>query len=241
MRLEDTDTGTVSIPKRTGWLRQDHAAFDAFRVIDTVIMGNARLWDAMVRKEAIYAKGDAITDEEGMELGELEGVVMEEDGYEAEANAAVLLSGLGVGEDEQARPMHELQAGLKVRVMLAQALFGDPEALLLDEPTNGLDMESIIWLEDFLMRYQGVLVVISHDRRFLNAVCDHIADIDYETIITYTGNYDEMVRQKSQIRGKLEKDNSAREKKISQLQDFIQRFGAGTRASQTRSRAKHST
>ena len=238
MRLEDTDTGTVSIPKRTGWLRQDHAAFDAFRVIDTVIMGNARLWDAMVRKEAIYAKGDAITDEEGMELGELEGVVMEEDGYEAEANAAVLLSGLGVGEDEQARPMHELQAGLKVRVMLAQALFGDPEALLLDEPTNGLDMESIIWLEDFLMRYQGVLVVISHDRRFLNAVCDHIADIDYETIITYTGNYDEMVRQKSQIRGKLEKDNSAREKKISQLQDFIQRFGAGTRASQTRSRAK---
>jgi len=121
---------------------------------------------------------------------------------------------------------------------LAQALFGDPEALLLDEPTNGLDMDSIIWLEDFLMRYAGVLVVISHDRRFLNCVCDHIADIDYETIITYTGNYDEMVRQKSQIRGKLEKENTAREKKITQLQDFIQRFGAGTRASQTRSRAK---
>ncbi len=238
MRLEDTDKGTVSIPRRTGWLRQDHNAFDEHRVIDTVIMGNKRLWDAMVRKEAIYAKGDDITDDEGMELGELEGVVMEEDGYEAEANAAILLNGLGVPPEEHERTMGELQAGLKVRVMLAQALFGDPEALLLDEPTNGLDMESIIWLEDFLIRYTGVLVVISHDRRFLNTVCDHIADIDYETIITYTGNYDEMVRQKSQIRGRLEKDKAAREKKIDQLKDFISRFGAGTRASQTRSRAK---
>jgi len=238
MREEDTDSGSVSIPKRTGWLRQDHSAFDAHRVIDTVIMGNDRLWKAMVRKEEIYAKGDDISDEEGIELGELEGVVMEEDGYEAEPNAAILLEGLGVPSDEHDCTMGELQAGLKVRVMLAQALFGDPEALLLDEPTNGLDMESIIWLEDFLMRYQGVLVVISHDRRFLNAVCDHIADIDYETIITYTGNYDDMVRQKAQVRNRVEKQNAVREKKISQLKDFISKFGAGTRASQTRSRAK---
>jgi ATPase subunit of ABC transporter with duplicated ATPase domains len=238
MKLEDTDTGTVSIPKRTGWLRQDHTAFDEHRVLDTVIMGNDRLWQAMVRKEEIYAKGDDITDDEGMELGELEGVVMEEDGYEAEPNAAMLLQGLGVPDEDHDRKVGELQAGLKVRVMLAQALFGDPEALLLDEPTNGLDMESIIWLEDFLVRYQGVLVVISHDRRFLNAVCDHIADIDYETIITYTGNYDEMVRQKAQVRNRVEKDNAVREKKISQLKEFISKFGAGTRASQTRSRAK---
>lgn len=238
MKIEDTDTGNVSIPKRTGWLRQDHSAFDAHRVLDVVIMGNKRLWDAMVRKEEIYAKGDDITDDEGMELGELEGVVMEEDGYEAEPHAAILLEGLGVEQADHERTMGELQAGLKVRVMLAQALFGDPEALLLDEPTNGLDMESIIWLEDFLIRYQGVLVVISHDRRFLNSVCDHIADIDYETIITYTGHYDDMVRQKAQVRGRVDKDNAAREKKISQLQEFIAKFGAGTRASQTRSRAK---
>jgi len=238
MKIEDTDTGTVSIPKRTGWLRQDHSAFDAHRVIDTVIMGNQRLWGAMVRKEEIYAKGDDITDDEGMELGELEGVVMEEDGYEAEPNAAILLEGLGVPQEEHDRNMGELQAGLKVRVMLAQALFGDPEALLLDEPTNGLDMESIIWLEDFLVRYQGALVVISHDRRFLNAVCDQIADIDYETIITYSGNYDDMVRQKAQVRNRVEKQNAVREKKISQLKDFIAKFGAGTRASQTRSRSK---
>jgi len=238
MKIEDTDTGTVSLPKRTGWLRQDHNAFDEHRVIDTVIMGNKRLWDAMVRKEEIYAKGDDITDDEGMELGELEGIVMEEDGYEAEPNAAILLAGLGVPPEEHERTMGELQAGLKVRVMLAQSLFGDPEALLLDEPTNGLDMESIIWLEEFLVKYTGVLVVISHDRRFLNSVCDHIADIDYETIITYTGNYDDMVRQKAQISGRLAKDKAAREKKISQLKDFISRFGAGTRASQTRSRAK---
>jgi len=238
MKIEDTDTGVVSLPKRTGWLRQDHSAFDAYRVLDVVIMGNKRLWATMVRKEEIYAKGDDITDDEGMELGELEGVVMEEDGYEAEPNAAILLTGLGVPPEEHDRTMGELPAGQKVRVMLCQALFGDPEALLLDEPTNGLDMESIIWLEEFLVRYSGVLVVISHDRRFLNSVCDHIADIDYETIITYTGNYDDMVRQKAQIRGRLDKDKSAREKKISQLKDFISRFGAGTRASQTRSRAK---
>ena len=235
----ETDTGNISRPKRTGWLRQDQAAFDHMRVIDTVISGNERLWAAMEEKERLYAKDyDELTEDEGMRLGELEGVVAEEDGYMAEADAATLLVGLGVEEELHELPMSQLQGGMKVRVLLARALFGNPEALLLDEPTNHLDLDSIRWLEDFLVRYDGALVVISHDRRFLNAVCDHIADIDYQTIISYTGNYDEMVRAKAQVRGRIEKDNAAKEKKIAQLQDFISKFGAGTRASQTRSRAK---
>ncbi len=234
---EEPDAGTVSIPERTGWLRQDHTVFDDHTILDTVIMGNRRLYEARREQEALYAK-EEFTDDDGMRLGELEGIVAEEDGYTAEADAAVLLEGLGIPQELHDRPMREIVAGQKVRVLLAQALFGKPDALLLDEPTNNLDMDSILWLEDFLVRYQGVLVVISHDRRFLNQVCDHIADIDYETIITYTGNYDEMVRQKAQIRGRIEKQNAAREKKIAQLQEFIQKFGAGTRASQTRSRAR---
>jgi ATPase subunit of ABC transporter with duplicated ATPase domains len=171
-------------------------------------------------------------------LGELEGIVAEENGYEAEAAAAVLLDGLGVPQELHSGIMGEQQAATKVRVLLAQALFGEPDALLLDEPTNGLDMDAIIWLEDFLVAYHGALILISHDRRFLNAVCDHIADIDYETIITYTGNYDDMVRQKAQVRGRVEKENAAREKKVAQLQEFVARFAAGTRSSQTRSRQK---
>ena len=234
---EDTDTGSVSLPKRTGWLRQEQDRYDAHRVIDTVIMGNSPLWEAMQEKEVLYAKED-FTDDDGIRLGELEGIVAEEDGYTAEADAAILLDGLGVPSDQHERQMSELSGGLRVRVLLAQALFGQPEALLLDEPTNALDLESIMWLEEFLVSYSGVLVVISHDRRFLNAVCDHIADIDYETIIPYVGNYDEMVRTKAQVQTRMSKDAAAREKKISQLNDFIQRFGAGTRASQTRSRQK---
>lgn len=234
---EETDSGEVSLPKRTGWLRQDHFAFDEFTVLNAVIMGNKRLFEARQEQEALYAKED-FNDDDGMRLGELEGVVSEEDGYTAESDAAVLLEGLGIDQALHDRPMSEVVAGQKVRVLLAQALFGKPEALLLDEPTNHLDLDSILWLEQFLVRYSGVLVVISHDRRFLNQVCDQIADIDYETIITYTGNYDEMVRQKSQISGRLAKESAVREKKISQLKDFIAKFGAGTRASQTRSRAK---
>ncbi|HHO52235.1 MAG TPA: ATP-binding cassette domain-containing protein [Deltaproteobacteria bacterium] len=235
---EDTDHGSISLPRRVGWLRQEQSAFDDHTVLNTVIMGNQRLWAALEERERLFDKGDDLTEDEGVRLGELEGVVAEEDGYEAEAQAAMLLNGLGIDSALHDRKMSEQQGGAKVRVLLAQALFGDPDALLLDEPTNGLDMDSIIWLEEFLIGYQGALVVISHDRRFLNQVCDHIADIDYETIITYPGNYDEMVRQKSQIRNRVEKENAVREKKISQLQDFISRFGAGTRASQTRSRAK---
>jgi ATPase subunit of ABC transporter with duplicated ATPase domains len=235
--LEEPDRGTISRPKRTGYLRQDHHTFDDFRVIDVVIMGNKRLWEAMQAKEEIYQRAE-FTDADNEALGELECVVGEEDGYAAESEAARLLDGIGVPQAMHDQKMAMLQGGLKVRALVAQALFGKPDALLLDEPTNHLDMESIEWLEEFLLAYDGVLIVISHDRRFLNAVCTDIADIDYETVITYPGNYDEMVRMKSQIRGRLDKDAAAKEKKIAQLTDFIQRFGAGTRASQTRSRAK---
>jgi len=229
--------GAVVGPAKLGVLRQDQFAFDAFRVVDTVIMGNKRLWSALQEREHLYAKS-AMTDADGMRLGELEGIVGEEDGYEAESQAAILLQGLDIPDALHQRTMAELQGGQKVRVLLAQALFGHPEALLLDEPTNHLDLDSIHWLREFLLRYDGTLIVISHDRHFLNAVCTHIADIDYETIITYTGGYDDMVLAKTQIRSRVESENAQREKKIAQLQDFIARFSAGTRASQVMSRKK---
>ena len=229
--------GTVTRPAKLGVLRQDQFAFDAFRVIDTVIMGNERLWGALQEREALYAKAD-MTDADGMRLGELEGIVGEEDGYSAESDAAILLQGLDIPDALHDRTMGELQGGQKVRVLLAQALFGHPQALLLDEPTNHLDLDSIHWLVEFLTRYDGTLIVISHDRHFLNAVTTHTADIDYQTIITYTGGYDDMVMAKTQIRSRIESENAQREKKIAQLQDFIARFGAGTRASQTTSRRK---
>jgi ATPase subunit of ABC transporter with duplicated ATPase domains len=229
--------GTVSRPAKLGVLRQDQFAFDQFRVIDTVIMGNQRLWTALEERERLYEKPD-LTDADGMRLAELEGVVGEEDGYTAESDAAVLLDGLDIPEAVHERRMSELQGGQKVRVLLAQALFGYPQALLLDEPTNHLDLDSIHWLCDFLIRYEGTLIVISHDRHFLNAVTTHTADIDYQTIITYTGGYDDMVLAKTQIRSRVESENAQREKKIAQLQDFIARFSAGTRSSQVQSRRK---
>ena len=173
-----------------------------------------------------------------MRLGELEGIVAEEDGYTAESDAAVLLDGLDIPEPLHHRVMSELQGGQKVRVLLAQALFGHPQALLLDEPTNYLDLESIHWLQNFLTRYDGILITISHDRHFLNSVCTHIADIDYQTIITYPGGYDDMVLQKTNVRSRIEAENAQREKKIAQLNEFIARFSAGTRASQVTSRKK---
>ncbi|HVZ20170.1 MAG TPA: ATP-binding cassette domain-containing protein [Vicinamibacterales bacterium] len=229
--------GSVVRPQKIGVLRQDQFAFDQHRVLDTVIMGNERLWHALAERDALYAKAD-LSNDDGMRLGELEGIVGEEDGYSAESDAAVLLQGLDIPDELHERTMGELQGGQKMRVLLAQALFGHPEALLLDEPTNHLDLDSIHWLEEFLNRYDGTLIVISHDRHFLNRVCTHIADIDYQTIITYTGGYDDMVMAKTQIRAKIEAENEQREKKIAQLNDFIARFGAGTRASQTTSRRK---
>jgi ATPase subunit of ABC transporter with duplicated ATPase domains len=233
----DAQKGNVVRPKKLGILRQDQFAFDAYRVIDTVIMGNKGLWAALEERDAIYSKAE-LTDDDGMRLGELEGIVGEEDGYTAESDAAVLLQGLDIPDELHERKMSELQGGQKVRVLLAQALFGNPQALLLDEPTNYLDLDSIHWLQDFLSRFEGTLITISHDRHFLNSVTTHTADIDYETIITYTGGYDEMVVAKTQIRSRLESQNEQREKKIAQLNEFIARFAAGTRSSQVTSRKK---
>jgi ATPase subunit of ABC transporter with duplicated ATPase domains len=229
--------GTVVRPRKLGVLSQDQFAFDAYTVSDTVIMGNKRLWAAMQERHKIHEKPE-ITDEDGMKLGELEGIVGEEDGYTAETDAAILLQGLDIPDELHGRSMGELQGGQKVRVLLAQALFGHPQALLLDEPTNNLDLDSIHWLQGFLNQYDGVLIAISHDRHFLNSICTHIADIDYETIITYTGSYDDMVVAKTQVRSQIESQNAQREKKISQLNEFIARFSAGTRSSQVQSRRK---
>ncbi|MBT9330799.1 ABC-F family ATP-binding cassette domain-containing protein [Paracidobacterium acidisoli] len=233
----DAQKGNVVRPKKLGVLRQDQFAFDEYRVIDTVIMGNKPLWAAMEERDRIYSKAE-LTDDDGMRLGELEGIVGEEDGYTAESDAAILLQGLDISDELHERRMGELQGGQKVRVLLAQALFGKPQALLLDEPTNHLDLDSIHWLQDFLIRFEGTLITISHDRHFLNSVTTHTADIDYQTIITYTGGYDEMVVAKTQIRSRLESQNEQREKKIAQLNEFIARFAAGTRSSQVTSRKK---
>jgi len=233
----DPQKGTVVRPRKLGVLSQDQFAFDAYSALDTVIMGNKRLWAAMQERDAIYAQHD-MTDEDGMKLGELEGIVGEEDGYSAESEAAILLEGLDIPEKLHSRKMGELQGGQKVRVLLAQALFGHPQALLLDEPTNHLDLDSIHWLQGFLNVYDGVVIAISHDRHFLNSICTHIADIDYETIINYTGTYDDMVVAKTQVRSQIEGQNAQREKKIAQLNEFIARFAAGTRSSQVQSRRK---
>src|ERR1700691_6175272 len=235
----DPTKGSVTRPKKMGVLSQDQFAFDAFRVIDTVIMGNRPLWHALEEREILYAKDpETLTDEDGMRLGELEGIVGDEGGYTAETDAAVLLDGLDIPEALHERKMGELQGGQKVRVLLAQALYGTPTVLLLDEPTNTLDLDSVHWLQDYLIRFDGCLIVISHDRHFLNEVCTHIADIDYQTVITYTGGYDDMVLAKTQIRSRIEAENAVRAKKIEQLNEFIARFGAGTRSSQATSRKK---
>src|SRR6202050_657309 len=231
--------GTVGRPKKLGVLRQDQFAFDKFRVIDTVIMGNTALWKALEERDALYAKPhESLTDQDGMRLGELEGIIGEEGGYSAGSEAEMLLGGLDVGAELHERKMSELQGGQKVRVLLAQALFGSPPALLLDEPTNHLDLDSVHWLQDYLCEYEGVLIVISHDRHFLNSVCTHTADIDYQTVIMYNGGYDDMVVAKTSIRSRIESENAQRERKIAQLNEFIARFSAGTRSAQATSRKK---
>ncbi len=236
--LEPTK-GSVTRPKRLGILRQDQFAFDEFRVIDTVIQGNGALWKALQERDALYEKPhEELTDADGMRLGELEGIIGEEGGYTAESDAGALLDGLGIESELHERKMGELQGGQKVRVLLAQALFGSPTALLLDEPTNNLDLDSVHWLQKYLNDYEGVLIVISHDRHFLNSVCTHTADIDYEAVIMYVGGYDDMVVAKTQVRARIESENAQREKKIAQLQEFIARFSAGTRSAQATSRKK---
>ena len=235
----DPEKGSVTRPKRMGVLSQNQFAFDSYRVMDTVIMGNPGLWEALQQREILYAKDPStLTDEDGMRLGELEGIVGDEGGYTAEGDAAILLDGLDIPESLHDRKMSELQGGQKVRVLLAQALFGNPDVLLLDEPTNNLDLDSVHWLQNHLRAYDGCLIVISHDRHFLNEICTHTADIDYQTVITYTGSYDDMVLAKTQVRARIEAGNAQREKKIAQLEEFIARFAAGTRSSQVQSRKK---
>jgi ATPase subunit of ABC transporter with duplicated ATPase domains len=233
----EPDTGSVSRPKRTSVLQQDHFGYENQRVLDVVLQANKVLWKALQEKERLLAQAE-LSDEDGMQLAHLEHDIGEENGYTAESEAAELLGGLGIVEKLHTRAMRELPGGLKVRVLLARALFGKPDALLLDEPTNDLDLDSIRWLEKFLCGYEGVLIAISHDRHFLNEICTHIADIDYETIITYTGGYDDMVIAKAQVRSRVETENADKTKKISQLQEFVARFSAGTRASQVQSRKK---
>jgi ATPase subunit of ABC transporter with duplicated ATPase domains len=235
----ESSQGSVTRPKKLGILRQDQFAFDKFRVIDTVIMGNGALWTALQERDALYAKPhDKMTDHDGMRLAELEAIVGEEDGYTAEADAGILLDGLDVPDALHERPMGDLQGGQKVRVLLAQALFGKPPALLLDEPTNHLDLDSVHWLQEYLCDYEGMSIVISHDRHFVNSVCTNTADIDYQTVIMYNGGYDDMVVAKTSIRSRIESENAQREKKIAQLNEFIARFSAGTRSAQATSRKK---
>jgi ATPase subunit of ABC transporter with duplicated ATPase domains len=236
MGLESPTSGSVSLPKKVGFLKQKIEEFRHCTLIDTVVMGNARLWDALQERERLY--NVEMTDEIGMRLGELEEIVAEEEGYSAESEAEELLSGMGLSEDLHRKKMEEVPTDRQFRVLLCQALFGHPQALLLDEPTNHLDLESISWLEEFLHNYPGTLIVVSHDRHFLNAVATHIADIDYETIIFYPGNYDTMLLTKTSVRARAEDENKAKEKKISQLKEFVARFGAGTRASQVQSRIR---
>jgi ATPase subunit of ABC transporter with duplicated ATPase domains len=237
---EDTDTGSIEIPGslRLGVLKQNHFEYDEFRILDTVLMGNKALWAAMSEKETLLA--GEVTDEVGIRLGELEGVVAEENGYVAESEAAALLEGLGIAADKHAGKMTTLPTGYKLRVLIAQVLFGKPDVMLLDEPTNHLDLDSIRWLERFLIDdFRGTLVCVSHDRHFLNAVATHIADVDYRTITVYTGGYDDFVAQKYENKQRAEQQSAAAKKRIGELQDFVQRFGAHkSKSSQAQSRLK---
>jgi ATPase subunit of ABC transporter with duplicated ATPase domains len=237
---EEYDTGAISIPGnlRLGVLKQNHFAYDEQKILDTVIMGNAALWSAMTEKEKLYA--GEMTDEVGMRLGELEGVIADENGYVAESDAAELLVGLGLPASKHGDRMDTLPAGYKLRVLIAQVLFGRPDVLLLDEPTNHLDLDSIRWLEKFLVdEYKGTLVVISHDRHFLNGVVTHIADVDYQTITVYTGNYAEFVSAKYENKQRADAQAASAKKKIGELQEFVQRFGShASKSKQAQSRLK---
>ncbi len=219
-------------------LRQDQFAFDEETVFNTVIMGHKRLFKVMDEREAIYAKAD-FTEADGIRSGELEAEFAEMDGYEAESEAAVLLNGLGIPEELRHKQMKELEAGDKVRVLLAQALFGNPDILLLDEPTNHLDLKSIAWLEDFLFRFPNTVIVVSHDRHFLNQVCTHVADIDFGKITVYVGNYD-FWYQASQLTLKQKQDENRKvTDKANELKEFIQRFSSNaSKAKQATSRKK---
>ncbi len=224
--LEPTK-GDVAITQRErlSFLKQDHFQYDEFTVLDTVIMGNQRLYDIMKEKDAIYAKED-FTDEDGIRASELEAEFAEMDGWNAESDAASLLNGLGIPTEEHSAMMKNLQSALKVKVLLAQALFGNPDILLLDEPTNHLDLDAIAWLEEFLINFNNTVIVVSHDRYFLNKVCTHTADIDYGKIQLYAGNYDFWYESSQLIIKQMKEANKKKEEKIKELQEFISRFSA---------------
>ena len=223
----DTTNGNVSITpgQRLSVLEQDHFKYDEYPVMDTVIMGNERLYQIMKEKDAIYAKED-FTDEDGIRASELEGEFAEMDGWEAESNASMLLNGLGVGTDLHYSQMKDLNGNEKVKVLLAKALFGNPDILLLDEPTNHLDLDAIAWLEEFLINFDNTVIVVSHDRYFLNKVCTHTADIDYGKIQLYAGNYDFWYESSQLLIRQMKEANKKKEEKIKELQEFISRFSA---------------
>lgn len=216
---------TMSPGERLSFLEQDHFKYDGYTVLDTVIMGNERLYQIMKEKDAIYAKED-FSEEDGIKASELEGEFAEMNGWEAESDAATLLNGLGIETDLHYKMMSELNGSQKVKVLLAKALFGNPDILLLDEPTNHLDLDAIAWLEEFLIDFENTVIVVSHDRYFLNKVCTQIADIDYAKIQLYAGNYDFWYESSQLMIKQMKEANKKKEEKIKELQEFIQRFSA---------------
>jgi ATPase subunit of ABC transporter with duplicated ATPase domains len=237
---KDPDKGEVSIdPKeRIAVLQQDQFAYDEHTVLDTVIRGHKRLYDVKMEREALYAKAN-LTEEEGMRCGDLEIEFGEMNGYEAESEAYVLLSGLGISEEMGEMKMKELEGGDKVRVLLAQALFGNPDILLLDEPTNNLDVKSIAWLEEFLIRFSNTVIIVSHDRHFLNQVCTHMADIDFGQIRVFVGNYDFWYQASQLTLQQKQNENKKTSAKVAELKEFIQRFSSNaSKAKQATSRKK---
>ena len=234
------DKGEISVGpgERIAMLRQDHFAFDEETVFNTVMMGHQELYRVMAEREAIYSKGE-FSEEDGIRSGELEAEFAEMNGYEAESEAAVLLNGLGIPEELRHKRMKELEGGEKVRVLLAQALFGNPDVLLLDEPTNHLDLKSIAWLEEFLSRFQNTVIVVSHDRHFLNQVCTHVADIDFGKITVYVGNYDFWYEASQLMLKQKQEENRKITEKANDLKEFIQRFSSNaSKAKQATSRKK---
>lgn len=236
----DSTTGEVSIDPncRMSVLKQDHFAYDEYTVLDTIIMGNKRLYDIMKEKDALYEKED-FSDEDGIKAAELEAEFAEMDGWEADSNASKLMQGLGLDESIMYSQMADLGGNEKVKVLLAQALFGDPDIILLDEPTNHLDLQAIEWLEDFLLDYEGTVIVVSHDRYFLNVVCTHIVDIDYSKVKMYVGNYEFWYESSQMMERLIKQQNKKVEEKIKELQTFIQRFSANkSKSKQATSRKK---
>ncbi len=238
-QLEPTSGDVVITPgQRLSFLQQDQYKYDDYTVMDTVIMGNQRLYDISKEKEAIYMKED-FSEEDGMRASELEAEFAEMDGWNAEADAATLLNGLGIETELHGNLMKELKGAQKVKVLLAQALFGNPDILLLDEPTNNLDLDAIAWLEEFLINFDNTIIVVSHDRYFLNKVCTHIADIDYGKIQLYAGNYDFWYESSQLMVRQMKEANKKKEEKIKELQDFISRFSANaSKSKQATSRKK---